>query len=147
MLGCIWVPFSSYILVVGDLDLSNTDLIFQMNSMSRDSENYEITDSTVHIMSRFEHGHDTAKFKTFFSTDSSVNIWWPIQHKFLSTRGVCTRKVVPFIYFICAQVNAHLKNFNTTISVFFMTWYTCMKHVLIFIEVTNFVYIYSTAVF
>jgi hypothetical protein len=32
------------ILGVGDLDLSNTDLIFQMNSISIDSENYGITD-------------------------------------------------------------------------------------------------------
>lgn len=60
------------ILGVGDLDLSNMYLIFQMNSMSIDRENYGITDSTAHIVSRWEHGYDTAKFKTFFSTNFSV---------------------------------------------------------------------------
>jgi len=60
------------ILGVGDLDLSNMDLIFQLNSISTDSDNYGIVDSTTYIMFRLEHGYDTAKFKIFFSTESSV---------------------------------------------------------------------------
>lgn len=40
------------VLGVGDLDLSNMDLIFQLNSVSIDSDNYEIIVSTARTLSR-----------------------------------------------------------------------------------------------
>lgn len=56
----------------GDFDLSNMDLIFQLKSISIDGKNFGITDSTAHIVPRLQHGYDTAKYKPFFTTVSSV---------------------------------------------------------------------------
>ena len=66
------LSFLLIILGTGDFDLSNMDLIFQLKSTSIDGENFGITDSTAHIVSRSQHGYDTAKYKYFFTTASPV---------------------------------------------------------------------------
>jgi len=55
------------ILEVGDFNLSNEDLIFDLYG-----ESFETTDSTALVMFGFEPGYDTARFKSFFSYASSV---------------------------------------------------------------------------
>jgi hypothetical protein len=55
------------ILEVGYFNLSNEDLIFNL-----DGESFGTSDLTAFVMFGYEPGYDTAKFKPFFSYASSV---------------------------------------------------------------------------
>jgi hypothetical protein len=57
-----------------DLDFSNMDLTFHLNSMPLVCGSLETTDSTIHAISRFERGRDTEKFKPFIRTASSESV-------------------------------------------------------------------------
>jgi hypothetical protein len=57
-----------------DLDLSNTDLIFHLNSMPRVCGSLQTTDSTAHAISRLECGFAIEKFKPFVWTASSKSV-------------------------------------------------------------------------
>jgi hypothetical protein len=66
------MAFNSFAVTLGleDLDFSNTDLIFHLNSMPRARGSLETMDLTAHAISRLERVFITEKFKPFIRTAS-----------------------------------------------------------------------------
>jgi hypothetical protein len=71
-----FTTLNPFLVVLGlkDLDFSNMDFIFQLNSIPRICGSLETTDSTAHAMSRLESGLIIEKFKTFIRTASSESV-------------------------------------------------------------------------
>jgi hypothetical protein len=70
------MALNPFVLMLGlkDLDFSNMDLIFHLNSIPRVCLSFETTDSTAHATSRLECKYSTEKFKPILRTASSESV-------------------------------------------------------------------------